>query len=75
MILIVNLPIDKSNCYAPHYGAYMDGETYQGADNNLNPPKHWWKKDLDKARGRNRPRQRVSIDQFVKESKDQGTKK
>lgn len=72
MILLTNLPIDTSNFYAPHYSAYVDGETYQGAEENIdksnNPPKGWWKKELDKKRGRNRPRQTVSLDQFVNDA-------
>lgn len=77
MILVTNLPLDKSNFYAPHYAAYMDGQTYEGANTESanNPPKGWWKKELDKRRGRNRPRQQVSLEKFVKESKNQGTRK
>jgi len=67
MILLVNLPIDSSNFYAPHYSAFMDGETYEGVEevNSKNPPKGWWKKELDRQRGRNRPRETVSIDEFM----------
>jgi hypothetical protein len=72
MILLTNLPIDTSNFYAPHYSSYVEGETYQGAEENIvdvnNPPKGWWKKELDKKRGRNRPRQTVSLDEFVSDA-------
>lgn len=75
MILVTNLPLDQSSFYAPHYAAYMDNETYEGAQSSNKPQKGWWKKELDKRRGRNRPRQQISIEQFVKESKNQGTRK
>lgn len=75
MTLVINLPLDVSVFYAPYYKALMDGEEYVPEHSNK-PPKGWAKKELDRIRGRgNRPRQRVSLDQFVKESRNQGTKR
>ena len=75
MNLLTNLPIDVSVFYAPYYKAVMDGEEYVSEHSNK-PPKGWAKKEMDRIRGRgNRPRQTVSVEQFVAESRNQGTKK
>jgi hypothetical protein len=71
MVLIVNLPVDDSVFYAPFFNAAQEGTTYK-SEVGTEPPKGWVKKELDRIRGRNRPRKQVSLDQFVKESKGQG---
>ncbi len=74
MLLLVNLPVDDSSFYAPFYNAAQEGTTYK-SDIGNEPNKGWWKEELDKRRGRNKPRQRIGLEQFVKESRNQGTKK
>jgi len=68
MILLTNLPVDSSNFYAPHYNALMEGETYTHEDSSK-PQKGWWKKELDRRRGRNRPRQQVTLEEFMGDMK------
>lgn len=75
MVLLTNIPLDISVFYAPYYKAMQDGEDYVSEHSNT-PPKGWWKKELDRRRGRgNKPRTQVSAEQFVKESRRQGTKR
>lgn len=71
MLLLVNLPVDSSSFYAPFLNAAQEGTTYK-SESGLTPPKGWYRAELDRIKGRNRPRKQVSIDQFVKESKGQG---
>ena len=71
MLLLVNLPVDSSSFYAPFLNAAQEGTTYK-TEGGSQPPKGWDKRELDRLRGRNRPREQVSLDQFVKESKGQG---
>ena len=71
MLLLVNLPVDSSSFYAPFLNAAQEGTTYK-TEGGSQPPKGWYKRELDRLRGRNRPREQVSLDQFVKESKGQG---
>jgi len=74
MLLLVNLPVDDSSFYAPFYNAAQDGTSYK-SDAGNEPNKGWWKEELDKRRGRNKPRQQIGLEQFLKESRNQGTKK
>ena len=74
MLLLVNLPVDSSSFYAPFLNAAQEGNTYK-SEQGLEPPKGWYKSELDRIKGRKRPRQQVSMDQFVKESKGQGKKR
>ena len=71
MILLTYLPVDKSSFYAPMYSAIMEGDEYipDYETNSTKPPKCWWKKELDRKRGRNRPRDTISLDEFVKNVK------
>jgi len=71
MLLLVNLPVDSSSFYAPFLNAAQEGTKYK-SESGLTPPKGWYKAELDRIKGRNRPRKQLSIDQFVKESKGQG---
>ena len=71
MLLLVNIPVDSSSFYAPFLNAAQEGTTYK-TEGGSQPPKGWYKRELDRLRGRNRPREQVSLDQFVKESKGQG---
>ena len=71
MLLLVNLPVDSSTFYAPFYAAAQEGTSYK-TEGGSEPPKGWAKRELDRIRGRNRPREQVSVEQFVKESKGQG---
>lgn len=74
MVLLVNLPVDASSFYAPFYNAAQEGTTYK-SESGSEPPKGWVKAELDRIKGRRRPRKQVSLDEFVKESRGQGTKK
>ena len=69
MILLTYLPVDKSSFYAPMYSATMEGDEYipDYETNSTKPPKGWWKKELDRKRGRNRPRDTMSLEQFMGE--------
>tara|TARA_B100000029_G_scaffold515172_1_gene620946 strand:+ start:964 stop:1176 length:213 start_codon:yes stop_codon:yes gene_type:complete len=69
MLLLKYLPLDKSSFYAPMYNAAVEGEEYISESQSGKPPKGWWKKELDRRRGRNRPRDTISIEQFMKEVK------
>jgi len=71
MTYLTYLPVDKSAFFAPVYNALMKGEEYSPEynDNSSKPPKGWWKKELDRRRGRNRPRDTMSLEQFMKEVK------
>lgn len=70
MVYLNNLPFDKSGFFAPLYNAVLNDEEYSppsSVDSSPNPPKGWWKKELDRRRGRNRPRDTISLNQFMKE--------
>ena len=69
MVLLAYLPVDKSSFYGPMYSAFMNEEEYipEYSDNSKEPPKGWWKKELDRIRGRNRPRDTMSLDDFMKD--------
>lgn len=73
MVYLTYLPVDKSAFYLPIYNSIVEGEDYNpdyGDDSKSpNPPKGWWKKELDRRRGRNRPRDTISLEQFMKEVK------
>nr|BAR34227.1 hypothetical protein [uncultured Mediterranean phage uvMED] len=71
MVLLVNLPVDESVFYAPFFSAAQEGTSYKSKE-GTEPPKGWVKKELDRIKGRNRPRKQLSVEQFVKESKRQG---
>ena len=51
------------------YSAIMEGDEYipDYETNSTKPPKGWWKKELDRKRGRNRPRDTMSLEQFMGE--------
>jgi len=68
MVLLTGLPFDSSNFFAPYYKAYVEGEEYTGRESE--PPKGWWKKEMDRIRGRgNRTRETVSLDEFMDDMK------
>ena len=71
MNLLSYLPVDKSSFYLPQYNAIVNGEEYTPdfATGEPTPPKGWWKKALDRRRGRSRPRDTISLDEFVKNVK------
>tara|TARA_R100000231_G_C5299295_1_gene157080 strand:+ start:539 stop:787 length:249 start_codon:yes stop_codon:yes gene_type:complete len=67
MLLLNGLPIDKSIFFAPIYQAIVNDEEYIPETSTSQPQKGWWKKELDRRRGRNRPRTTMGIDQFMNE--------
>lgn len=69
MVLLTYLPIDKSAFYGPMYSAILNDEEYtpEYSDTSNEPPKNWWKKELDRIRGRNRPRDTIGLDEFMKD--------
>lgn len=72
MTLLSYLPVDKSSFYLPQYNAIVNGEKYEPDYQEVNsqePPKGWWKKELDRRRGRNKPRDTISLDEFMKDMK------
>lgn len=71
MTLLSYLPVDKSSFYLPQYNAIVNGEEYSPEYNDASPtpPKGWWKKELDRKRGRNKPRDTISLDEFMKDVK------
>lgn len=71
MTLLSYLPVDKSSFYLPQYNAIVNGEEYSPEYNDTSPtpPKGWWKKELDRKRGRNKPRDTISLDEFMKDVK------
>lgn len=71
MNLLSYLPVDKSSFYLPQYNAIVNGEEYTPdyETGGQTPPKGWWKKELDRRRGRSRPRDTISLDEFVKNVK------
>lgn len=62
------MPIDQSLFFAPQYQAVMEG----GDPSQPNePPKDWWKEELDRRRGRsNKQRVPTTIDTMIKDQKD-----
>ena len=65
--LLGTMPLDSSLFFAPYYKAYAEGNLDDLSDE---PPKDWWKKELDKRRGRShRTRQATSIDQMLLDQK------
>jgi len=67
--LLGTMPIDQSLFFAPQYKAYLDGGEEALSDE---PPKDWWKKELDKRKGRNRERVATSLDTLLSEQKRVG---
>jgi len=71
MVYLNNLPFDKSGFFAPLYSAFINEEEYippsSENDNSVNPPKGWWKKELDRRQGRSKPRDTISVEQFMKD--------
>lgn len=65
--LLGTMPIDQSLFFAPQYKAFLeDGE--EGLSDE--PPKDWWKAELDKKRGRKRERVATSLDTLIKDQKN-----
>jgi len=57
-----NMPFEGSVFFLPLYRAAQEGESYNPKDDD----RKWYKKQLDKARGREgRVRKQVSIDEFM----------
>lgn len=65
MVYLSYLPVDKSQFYQPIYNAAVNGEEYTTPEDTSQPQKGWWKKELDRRRGRNRPRTTMSLEQFT----------
>jgi hypothetical protein len=65
MVYLSYLPVDKSQFYQPIYNAAVNGEEYITPEDTPQPQKGWWKKELDRRRGRNRPRTTMSLEQFM----------
>ena len=70
MILLAYLPIDKSSFYSPMHNALMNDEEYSPEYDTSKPEKGWWKKELDRRQGRRRPRDTMSLEQFMGEFKN-----
>jgi hypothetical protein len=67
--LLGTIPIDQSLFFADAYKAIVDGDDPTEALSK-DPPKNWYKEELDKRRGRSK-RQRVatSIDDMITDQK------
>ena len=67
MIYLSYLPVDKSSFFAPQYSAILNEEEYVSPNDTDEPEKGWWKKELDRRQGRRRPRDTMSLEQFMGE--------
>jgi len=68
MLLLNGLPLDKSIFFAPIYQAILNDEDYKPqSSSSTEPEKGWWKKELDRRRGRSRPRTTMNVEQFMDE--------